>query len=416
MGLTRFLILILILSFALLSTAYGQREKDTPYLILVSFDGFRHDYVDKFDLPNFRDFIASGASAAALIPAFPSKTFPNHYSTVTGLFPGTHGLVDNYFFDPGLKTRYTMSDRTKVVDPVFYGGIPIWRLAREHGIKSASYFWVGSEVNDPDLRPDYYYEYDGSVGSSARIDKVISWLGLPEAERPHLITLYFSSPDYEAHMHGPTADGTRDAAVQADSLLGYLMDRLKQVQLPVNVMLTSDHGLTDIVISNDTYVYVDQFIPVKNTSYRIVNGGTQAHIYTRNIEQADSLYHLLHDRDPRMKVYRKQDLPAEWHYNHARVGDLLIVANHPHYLRDSFGGYLRDGKPGSVRGVHGYDPAEVRDMHGIFYAQGPNIRKGARLKAIRNVDLYPLMVKILKLTPPPIDGNGKESLRIYKRR
>lgn len=394
--------------------AAAQQEKKTPYLILVSFDGFRHDYVEKFDLVNFRRFIRKGASAEALVPAFPSKTFPNHYSTVTGLYPGTHGLVDNAFYDPQLKTTYTMYDRNKVIDPVFYGGEPIWRLARKAGIKSASYFWVGSEVKDKDLRPDYYYEYDGSVRSRERIEKVISWLSLPEPDRPHLITLYFSSPDLEAHLHGPSAGKTRDAVLQADSLLGYLMKRVSEVKLPVNVLLTSDHGLTDIVVNNDTYVYLDQFIPVKNASYRVVNGGTQAHIYTRDESQTDSLYAILRASDSRLKVYRKGSLPPEWHYNHRRVGDILIVANHPHYLRDSFGGYLRDGKPGSVRGVHGYDPCQVPDMQGIFFAQGPNIKKGIRLKALRNIDLYPLMARILNLTPPPIDGSGKQSLRIYK--
>jgi alkaline phosphatase D len=415
MGLIRFFVCIISVA-ALHLTANAQREKEPPYLILVSFDGFRHDYVGKFALPNFSEFIAKGSSAEALIPAFPSKTFPNHYSTVTGLYPGSHGLVDNSFYDPQLKTLYTMSDRDKVVDPVFYGGTSIWRLAREAGMKSASYFWVGSEVNDEDLRPDYYFEYDGTVHPKTRIEKVISWLELPKETRPHFIALYFSSPDYEAHLHGPSGYETRDAALQADSLLGYLMTRLKQIELPVNVMVTSDHGLTDIVIGSDTYVYLDQFVAVKNTSYRIVNGGTHAHFYTRTAEQTDSLYRLLHDRDSRMKVYRKEDLPAEWHYNHSRVGDLLVVANHPFYLRNSFGGYLRDGKPGSVRGVHGYDPKEVNDMHGVFFAQGPNIRQGFQLKAIRNVDLYPLMARILNLRPPSIDGTGEETLKLYRRK
>lgn len=397
-------------------TTNGQSGKTRPYLILVSFDGFRHDYIETFDLPNFKEFMVNGSSAEALVPSFPSKTFPNHYSIVTGLYPGSHGLVDNSFYDPALDSEYGMSIRSQVINPAFYGGTPIWRLAREAGIKSASYFWVGSEVDDENLRPDYYYEYDASVSSRSRIDQVVNWLSSPEESRPHFITLYFSSPDWEAHRHGPSAVETRDAALQADSLLGYLMQQLKTVSLPVNVLLTSDHGLTELVIDSKTYIYLDQLLPVSGASYRVVNGGTQAHIYTTGPEQTDSLYNVLNGSDARITVYRKQDFPREWHYTHPRVGDLLILANHPHYLLNSFGGYLRDGKPGTIRGVHGYDPYRVRDMHGIFLAQGPNIKKGVRLKPVRNVDLYPLMAKILRLQPPPIDGDGKQTFQIYKRK
>src|SRR5687768_6178919 len=118
----------------------------TPYVILISFDGFRHDYLKQVDAPNFKSIIKNGSHADGLIPSFPSKTFPNHYSIVTGLYPGHHGLVDNQFYDPLQQKPYSMRNRGAVTDPVFYGGTPLWQLAKQHGIKSASYFWVGSEL------------------------------------------------------------------------------------------------------------------------------------------------------------------------------------------------------------------------------------------------------------------------------
>jgi predicted AlkP superfamily pyrophosphatase or phosphodiesterase len=408
-----FFYLVLFLLFSGLS-GYSQK-KDLPYIILVSFDGFRHDYVERFNLPNFKAFIKNGSQTEALMPCYPSMTFPNHYSTVTGLYPGNHGLIDNTFYDPNLDSRYSMNDRSKVTDPVFYGGVPIWKLARQAGMITASYFWIGSEVTDQESRPNYYYEYDGSVSFQSRVEKVMNWLALPEAERPRMIMLYFSSPDYESHMHGPWAPETKRAVLQADSLLGYMMTRIKETSLPVNVLLTSDHGLTEITVQRDTYVYLDQIINVDDSTYTLVNNGTHAHIYTKSEKQADSLFRLLQAKQTRFKVYMKEDLPDTWHYQHERVGDVFIAANYPHYLRNKPGGFLRDGKPGTKRGVHGYDPDVLTDMHGIFYASGPNIKRGVKLNRIRNIDVFQLMVSILNLKAPDVDGSPVEILKVYRK-
>ncbi|HNL46136.1 MAG TPA: ectonucleotide pyrophosphatase/phosphodiesterase, partial [Cyclobacteriaceae bacterium] len=134
---TRLLLLFLVVA----GWAHAQQ---TPYVIMVSFDGFRHDYVERYNLPNFKKLIKQGAAAEALIPSFPSKTFPNHYTLVNGLYPGNHGLVDNEFYDPAQKKLYKTKDRTMVEDSSFYGGVPLWQLAKQQGMKSASFYWVGS--------------------------------------------------------------------------------------------------------------------------------------------------------------------------------------------------------------------------------------------------------------------------------
>jgi alkaline phosphatase D len=148
-------------------------SKKDNYVILVSFDGFRHDYVEKFNLPNFDRFIKRGAAAVGLVPAFPSKTFPNHYTLVTGLYPGHHGLVDNQFYDAANNRSFNKNTLEIVKDSTFYKGTPLWRLAREQGMKSASRFWAGSEAP---INPDYYFDYDESMDNSARVKQVLEWL------------------------------------------------------------------------------------------------------------------------------------------------------------------------------------------------------------------------------------------------
>lgn len=394
---------------------FAQQEK-VPYVILVSFDGFRYDYVEKLNLPNFKAFIKKGTQAEAIIPCFPSLTFPNHYSIVTGMYPATHGLVDNSFYDSARNTSYRMSDKEKVGDPYYYGGTPLWQLTKQNGIKSASYFWVGSELNDEKLRPDYYFPYDDKVPFQSRIDQVIAWLKLPEKERPHFITLYFSSPDHESHEYGPLGEETKKKVVQVDSLLGNLMKRLSEIKLPINTILVSDHGMSELSVEPETFIFLDELIDINNKSIRITSGRAISHFYVDDPAKADSLYNVLKKQEKNYVIWKKKDLPARWHYQSPRVGDLVMIPKPYHCIQRSGRAKLfQEEKPGQKFGVHGYDPAEVKDMQGIFYAQGPNIKAGQKIPAIPNIDVYPFIAKILGLKLPPIDGNPNTLKKIYKK-
>jgi predicted AlkP superfamily pyrophosphatase or phosphodiesterase len=390
-----FALFVIAISFSL-----SAQQNKTPYVLLISFDGFRHDYVEKFNPPNFKAFIKDGAAADGLIPSFPSKTFPNHYTLVTGLYPGNHGLVDNQFYDPAQKKRYGMRDKKVVRDPSFYGGTPLWQLAQQQGQLAASYFWVGSEVSLHGQFPRYYFPYDESVPNENRIDQTIQWLKLPEAERPHFISLYFSLVDSEGHKTGPHSAELKETVIKADSLLGLLMTQLRATKLPVNVIIASDHGMYELKQEEKTYIPFFSLVNMKDTAHVFVNGGTQMHIYTNKV---DSLYSVLTRLQKNFTVYRKKDLKPSWHYDHDRVGDLLVVADPGHYIQDqprSFGSWSYE-----AFGVHGYDPAIVKDMQGIFYASGPNIKKGSHVAAFENVHVYPLIVEILGLKSPKIDGS-----------
>jgi predicted AlkP superfamily pyrophosphatase or phosphodiesterase len=405
------------LFFLLIGTSSNAQKKNAPYVIMVSFDGFRYDYVKNFNPPNFKKFIAKGSQAEALIPSFPSKTFPNHYTLVTGLNPGNHGLVDNTFYDPARKEIYKMSDKVKVADPYYYGGLPLWELAKRNGMKSASYFWVGTEMTEESRRPDYYFSFDDKVDPQKRVDQVIDWLKLPEAERPHMITLYFSFPDHEGHSFGPSSEETRHAVLRADTLLGNLMKGVTATNLPVNVILVSDHGMHELIVEESTYIFIDELIDRKNRHVKLVNGGTQTHLYISDKHKRDSVYDVLKKNEKNYTVLKKEDYPARWYYNNSdRVGDLMVLAKPHHYIREgSRERFLKSPKIGSKEGAHGYDPAEVTDVRGIFYAQGPNIKSGITLEPFQNIHVYPLVAKILGLPLPVIDGKEEVLLKLYKK-
>jgi predicted AlkP superfamily pyrophosphatase or phosphodiesterase len=404
----------LLLCVLVSSLSSAQKNASKPYVLLVSFDGFRHDYVERFNLPNFKKFIREGAAAEGLIPSFPSKTFPNHYTIVTGLYPGNHGLVDNGFYDPDQEKLYSMRNREVVTDSSFYGGIPLWQLAKQNGIKSASYFWVGSELKQDNLHPDYFYQYNQSVPFDQRIDKIIEWLALPEAERPRMITLYFSSPDTESHKYGPVALETKTKVLEMDSLLGVMMSRIDSTKLPVNMVLVSDHGMKELIDKTSTYIYLDELVKT-NRTIKVVNGGTQAHLYTGSKAQSDSLASALNKIAKNFTVVSQKDFPAAWHYNNPRSGDILVIANPGKYLvTGDMQAHIRESNKGGTFGVHGYDPAKVKDMYGIFYARGPRVEAGKKIGPFQNIHIYPFIALMLDIPLPPIDGNENVLRPIFK--
>lgn len=397
-----------LLFFLLVSVAQAQQK--TPYVILVSFDGFRHDYVEKYNLPNFKKFISQGSSAEALIPSFPSKTFPNHYTLVTGLYPGNHGLVDNEFYDPIQKKKYYTKNRATVEDPSFYGGLPLWQLAQQHGLKSASFFWVGSETKVLGSFPDYYRLYDTKIKNEERIEQTIKWLKLPKAERPRFISLYFSMVDHEAHTSGPTSLETQKVLHTADSLVGMLME-VQKTKLPVNIVIVSDHGLYEMKREEKVFRYVDQLINVKDTSVVFANAGSEVHFYTKRV---DSLYAVLKSEAKGFKVYKQNEFPERWHYKHVRSGDILIVAEPGTYFLTAPRDLSKWEGLGNF-GEHGYDPADTKEVNGIFYAMGPNVKQGVKLKPVENIHVYPFVARILGLKIPEIDGDVKVLDVVYKK-
>lgn len=393
------------------------QQKQTPYVVMVSFDGFRYDYVQKYSPPHIKKFIRKGAAATKMLPSYPSKTFPNHYTLVTGLYPAHHGLVDNTFYDVNRDTFYSIRQRDKVEDPYYYGGLPLWQLVQQNGMKSASYFWVGSESPIAGAFPTYYHRFDDTVPHKKRIQAVFDWLNLPEAERPHLITIYFSMIDTKGHDYGPNAPETRAAVMEADTLVDMLMNGLKKIDLPVNVILTSDHGMYEMTNEADKFLYTEDLLQGLNKDdFIFVNNGSHANIFLKNKAKENEILQAIAPKENHFKIYKKADIPANLHFgDHPRIGDLFLMTEggYSFYSREALN---KKPEKRNVWGAHGFDPYTTPEMGAIFYANGPNIKKRKTIPEFQNIHVYPFVATLLGISvPKDIDGDAKVLEGIIKK-
>src|SRR5580704_11287724 len=222
-------------------------QQAKPYVILVSLDGFRYDYTRKYAAPNISAMGTRGASAPdGMIPAYPSVTFPNHLTIVTGLYPEHHGIVGNVFYDPARKQIYSYRDPAAETDGTWYGGTPLWVLAEQQGMRAACFFWPGSEADIQGVRPAYYMKYDTKFPNRARVEQVLAWLRSPPERRPHFITLYFSDVDSAGHAHGPDSPEVAAAVREVDDEVGRLVAGVAKLNLRVDVIVVADHGMAKV--------------------------------------------------------------------------------------------------------------------------------------------------------------------------
>ena len=302
-------------------------QKSKHYVVLVSLDGFRFDYAKKFGAVNLQAMAAAGASTPdGMLPSYPSVTFPNHYTLVTGLRPEHHGLVGMEFYDSARNQTFVYSSNEKSSDGYWWrGGLPIWSLAEQQGMRSACMFWPGSEAEIGGKRPSYYLHFDDKVDDTKRIDQVIAWLQLPAAERPHIVTLYYDNVDTAGHDFGPDAVETRDAVLHVDALVGVLRERLHALDLPVDLIVTSDHGM---VKYQGEPVVLDHFADLS----ALKTAGP--YLYAPDEQTAEEAYQQFRAHaDSRFTAYRRKDMPKHLHLDeNALAGDPVIVANGPYAI------------------------------------------------------------------------------------
>src|SRR5262245_60773372 len=217
-----------------------------PTLILISFDGFRWDYRTMYSPANINRLAAKGVSAD-LIPSYPSKTFPNHYTIVTGLYPGHHGIVANSIKDPPTGRRMTMSNSREVRDPMWWGGEPIWVTLQHAGQVTAALFWPGTDAPIHGLWPAFWAPFNARLAGNRRVDRLLTWLDTPPGHRPTFLTLYLDDVDGAGHSNGPNSAEVRDAVHRADGYLGRLVKGLERrhLQDSVNIVAVSDHGMAE---------------------------------------------------------------------------------------------------------------------------------------------------------------------------
>jgi len=363
------------------------------YVVLVSLDGFRFDYAQKYHAENILGMMQNGATAPqGMIPAYPSVTVPNHYTIVTGLYPEHHGIVGNQFYDPTRKEFYSSRIVKTKTDGTWYEGVPLWSLAERQGMRSACLFWPGSEAQVAGERPSYYLQSDPSFPDEKRVDQVIAWLRLPVQRRPHFVAVYFGEVDEAGHSSGPDSSETAQAVHRADDVVGRLLRAVGKLNLPVDVVLVSDHGM---IAGQGRWINLDTFADLSG----FVTVGAQ--LYAPTEGAAERVFNQLRGKSDKFEVFRRKDVLPILHYDsNARSGDPIVVATGPYYIR----AHASDSEQKQTTGIHGFDPHLMQEMLAVFCAQGPDIRAKTTVDSFEDVDIYPLIAAILRLRIGPIDG------------
>jgi predicted AlkP superfamily pyrophosphatase or phosphodiesterase len=378
----------------------SSEQQKKPYVILISADGFRYDLADKYQATHLLAFRNQGVNAAYMQPSYPSLTFPNHYSIITGLYPAHHGLVDNSFYDKKKNAFYTISNKKAVGDSSWYGGTPLWVLAESQHMLSASFYWVASEAAIQGVRPTYYYVYSDLIPIERRIETVKNWLQLPEDKRPHFITFYLPEVDHQEHLHGPDSKEADTAVHFVDEAIQKLVDQVSVLGLNVNYIFLSDHGMTTV----DNKEPIPLPVSIDTNRFIIPSGTSLLHLYAKSKEDIDPTYQALKKEAKDYDVYLAADMPAAWHYSSKedrfdRIGDIVLVPHLPKVFNIS--------KRRVSIGEHGFDPT-LQDMHASFYAWGPMFNQHQTINGFENIHVYPLIAKILGLQlTEKIDGDLK---------
>jgi len=365
-------------------------------LILLSIDGFSNEYLSKFKPKNMLLLANEGVLADALTPVFPSKTFPNHLSIITGRYPNQHGIVHNRFYHRDLDKYYHLGAAEN--EGLWLTAKPLWELAEKNNITSAIYFWPESQAKIDGKSATYNMPYKHETPNKKRFDKILTWLNLPLQKRPEFIMGYFSTIDSAGHSFGPNSKEVREAIVDFDQLLG---DFLAKIDEPVNIVLVSDHGMTNVSHSIKWQEYITE-----NKKLVVSNGGTQLYLYAKNVSalnDARSQLTKMPKDDNKFTVHQNNNFPKHWQFikNSPVMPDIILNAIPP---------YVFESKNGHVsKATHGYDPQLTQDLEAIFIANGPAFKSDFKIGAFENIHIFPLLVKILNI-PEVKNVDGKLSV------
>ena len=377
------------------------QAQDT-YTVVVSCDGFRWDFSIMYDTPTM-DMLAKKGIQSDMQPTYPASTFPNHYAIATGLYPDHHGMVNNTFWDPDLQLTYAVGNPVTGQDPRFFGGEPIWLTAERQGVKSATIYWVGSDLKDDSRHASYWYDYAKKplLTPDERVQKALEYLQLSEPERPHFIMVYFEEPDNTQHTYGPNCEQTRQAVKETDEAVGKLYAGLMQLPIAskINFIVLSDHGMA----LEDPSRVINPHDYLQPEWYEKMVISIPTYIFTKP-QYRETVYNALKDL-PHLSVWKKEEIPAYLHYGtNRRIGDIVVAPDMGWEFRDS---------PRNGLGAHGYDPTDV-DMHSLFRAVGPAFKQGYIARQFENVDIYPLLCHLMGIQPAPNDGDFNRIKHILK--
>lgn len=367
-----------------------------PLLILVSIDGFRADYLDRGVTPNLSRLAREGAHGA-IRPSFPTKTFPNHYTLVTGQRPDHHGIIDNNMLDPEIPgVKFALSNKAAVADARWWDdGTPIWVSAERAGIRSATMFWPGSEAAIHGVRPSLWLPFNQAMQAPARVDQVLTWLDAPAAERPRFVTLYFDEVDTAGHWSGPDSPELNEVVRRTDATIGRLMEGLSARGLSANLIITADHGMAPIAA--DRAIYIEDILP-GDAGQSVAQGAFMSYFPAAGREaEVEAALIRPHDH---MTCWRKGEIPTRYHFGtHRRASPIFCLSQTGWEITTR----ERVAKRPIKGGDHGFDPY-APEMAAVFIGHGPGFRRGVVTPTTDNVDVYAVLTDLLDVKPEPNDG------------
>lgn len=382
-------------------------------LILISIDGFRWDYLQRYAAPTLQQLAATGAHLRSLTPSYPTKTFPNHYTLVTGLRPARHGIVGNWFHDSATGENFGMKIAESNSTERWWLGEPVWITAEKQGVKSACYFWPGSEVAHKGLRPTRWLPFDDKIPSADRVDGLLGWLDAPAAQRPRLLTLYFSAVDTAGHELGPDDPGMQRAITEVDQAIARLLAGLatRGLRERTNLVIVSDHGMSPI--SPERVIFLEDLVDPATVEVEVT--GTYAGLRPKpGTRSAAELAAAIRAKaPPQLKVYERGHLPERFHFDGSpRIPAVMLVTD------DQWCIERKAGWPAFAahykKGNHGWDNA-TPNMGALFIAQGPAFRTGVELPPMDNIHVYNVVCRVLGLKPAPNDGDDRLARAVIRR-
>jgi predicted AlkP superfamily pyrophosphatase or phosphodiesterase len=367
--------------------------------VLISIDALRADYLGKGDTPNLDRLAGGGVRAEWMNPSYPALTFPNHFTLVTGLRPDLHGVVHNTMRENGLGD-FRVADLDAVGDGRWWRAEPIWVSAEKAHLPTAIWAWPGGAAQIDGTRPTRWRPYDESVSAAQRADEVAAWLQEPAATRPRFASLYLEMVDDAGHEYGPDAPQTRAAVREMDAAIGRLLDALadKGLRDRINLLVVSDHGMAAVAPGH--VIAVEDMVPMADAA--MISVGQSIGIAPRE-GRTQAVEQRLLGRHEHYQCWRKENLPPRWHYgSNPRVPPIICQMDEGWDALPA--ATIAKRAPGVTRGSHGYDPA-LPSMRAAFIAHGPAFRKGVVIPAFDNVDVYPLMTRLLGIPARANDGD-----------
>jgi predicted AlkP superfamily pyrophosphatase or phosphodiesterase len=403
-----FVLILSALAMSGCATMGGGGQGPRPTVILVSIDGFRPDYLERGETPVLSRLAAEGASGP-MQPSFPSKTFPNHYTLVTGLRPDHHGIVNNNMVDPLIPdVKFSLGNAAAVTDRRWWDdGEPIWVTAENAGLTTAAMFWPGSEAAIRGVRPTHFAKFDQSMPGDARVDQLLAWLDLPADQKPDFATLYFDAVDTAGHDGGPNSPEVDVALKSVDASMGRLIAGLEArgIRDRVVLLIVSDHGMAPT--SPERVARLGPLASSRDTA-DVLYTGPIASVEPMPGHEAEVAAEVLAPH-PHMQCWRKTDIPARFEFGtHRRVPSLFCLAENGWEILKADAKFRGDGG-----GDHGYDNT-APDMQAVFIANGPGVRRGAKIAGLMNVDVHGLMGRLLRIPVPADDGRPADTAGVLR--